>query len=556
MFVVTFYSYKGGVGRTLALVNCAFRLAKKGKKVFILDFDLEAPGVDAFRLCGDGQPRQGIVEYVSRFRSEGSVQDLGDYVCRVGPEDTQPGEIFFMTAGRKDEEYQVLLSQLDWKYFYKEQKGFLFVENLKAAIEEKYAPDYVLVDSRTGLTDVAGICTLQLPDLVVLLFNLNNQNIRGISRIYRSIRFNKLNKDIKALLVASPIPDVPDYLKVRRERIDYAQETIGAGKISLIVPFDPFVAFEETVLSGGEQSTYLAKSYDRLAEMVRQEHSGDVLTMLERAAALADGGNVDQADLMYREVIATYPGETRALVDYARFLRIREKKEAITYLEKAQGLAPQNPEVVAQLIRTYLSFGQPKKAINFLEQFLTISTDVDELEDIGNAFESKGAIVPARKLYERAVGLADSSEEAPHFDLGNTLMGLREWRLAAEQFELAMKADPSLPVVYNYGRVLDQLGDPRATEYFERAIALFGQKGTEDDTPVGRANGYQAMSHAYIALGKRKKAEELLKKAIEAAKKVPAGQRIFSSVQYKYIPSKEFLVETRLLTRRVGRTSD
>ena len=70
--------------------------------------------------------------------------------------------------------------------------------------------DYVLIDSRTGLTDISGICTLQLPDLVVLLFSLNNQNVRGTGQIYTSIKFNKLNRSIKTLLVASPIPDVPE----------------------------------------------------------------------------------------------------------------------------------------------------------------------------------------------------------------------------------------------------------------------------------------------------------------------------------------------------------
>ncbi|MBK7057003.1 MAG: AAA family ATPase [Leptospiraceae bacterium] len=43
MKTVTFYSYKGGVGRTLALANIAMRLSEFGKKVCILDFDLEAP---------------------------------------------------------------------------------------------------------------------------------------------------------------------------------------------------------------------------------------------------------------------------------------------------------------------------------------------------------------------------------------------------------------------------------------------------------------------------------------------------------------------------------
>ena len=43
MYVCTFYSFKGGVGRTLALVNSAIELSTRGKNVLVVDFDLEAP---------------------------------------------------------------------------------------------------------------------------------------------------------------------------------------------------------------------------------------------------------------------------------------------------------------------------------------------------------------------------------------------------------------------------------------------------------------------------------------------------------------------------------
>ena len=39
MFTTTFYSFKGGVGRTLALMNVASELAKDGSNVAIIDFD-------------------------------------------------------------------------------------------------------------------------------------------------------------------------------------------------------------------------------------------------------------------------------------------------------------------------------------------------------------------------------------------------------------------------------------------------------------------------------------------------------------------------------------
>src|ERR1700730_15409914 len=46
--IVTFYSYKGGVGRTFALANIGVLLAQKGKRVLLMDWDLEAPGLDLY----------------------------------------------------------------------------------------------------------------------------------------------------------------------------------------------------------------------------------------------------------------------------------------------------------------------------------------------------------------------------------------------------------------------------------------------------------------------------------------------------------------------------
>src|SRR2546427_3158010 len=46
--VYTFYSYKGGVGRSMALANVAALLAKWGKTVLVVDWDLEAPGIERF----------------------------------------------------------------------------------------------------------------------------------------------------------------------------------------------------------------------------------------------------------------------------------------------------------------------------------------------------------------------------------------------------------------------------------------------------------------------------------------------------------------------------
>src|SRR6185312_10666165 len=224
MYTVTFYSYKGGVGRTLALMNTAFRLSKKAKKVFVLDFDLEAPGVDVFSPAINFAP--GLLEFVNEYSRTGRVPELTAFVSEMGW-DTR-GRVFYMSAGKRSGEYQRMLAQLSWKEFYSKERGFLFVENLKSAISAIFSPDYLLVDSRTGMTDISGICTLQLPDLVVLLFGLNEQNLLGTSHIYKSIVHNSLSRQIKTLLVASPVPDVPKYLGIRTQRLERAKDLFDA----------------------------------------------------------------------------------------------------------------------------------------------------------------------------------------------------------------------------------------------------------------------------------------------------------------------------------------
>ena len=46
--IFTFYSYKGGVGRSMALANVAQVFYRSGLKVLIVDWDLEAPGLERF----------------------------------------------------------------------------------------------------------------------------------------------------------------------------------------------------------------------------------------------------------------------------------------------------------------------------------------------------------------------------------------------------------------------------------------------------------------------------------------------------------------------------
>jgi len=61
--VITFYSYKGGTGRTMALSNLAVLLARQQNAttpVLMIDWDMEAPGLHHY--FDQGEERPGVLE--------------------------------------------------------------------------------------------------------------------------------------------------------------------------------------------------------------------------------------------------------------------------------------------------------------------------------------------------------------------------------------------------------------------------------------------------------------------------------------------------------------
>jgi MinD-like ATPase involved in chromosome partitioning or flagellar assembly len=160
-FFVTFYSFKGGVGRTLALANVAWSLADSGKKVVLIDLDLEAPALldfAEFKLGGKG-PQKGFLEYAARYADDGRCPPIHEHVhpCRESP---GTGQLWVMPSGEElGESYAQTLAHLPWRRLHPYKGTQPMIEGLRQALNEEIQPDYVLIDSRTGFSDVGGLST-------------------------------------------------------------------------------------------------------------------------------------------------------------------------------------------------------------------------------------------------------------------------------------------------------------------------------------------------------------------------------------------------------------
>ena len=238
MHIVTFYSYKGGVGRTMALVNVACLMAKEGKRVLVVDFDLEAPGLASYLPNAQLADVGGVVDFVRKYAQTGISPDVRAFIAPVEVEDKT---LWFMPAGRHTEvAYSKELGEIDWATLYEEKEGFLLMEDLKAqwANYQGNGFDYVLIDSRTGHSDVGGICTRQLPDAVVVMFVPTPQNVSGLAPIAKAIaqEFSPVRADkIKMHFCPSNVPDLDDEEEILKELLGSAKEALAYKKNASVI---------------------------------------------------------------------------------------------------------------------------------------------------------------------------------------------------------------------------------------------------------------------------------------------------------------------------------
>lgn len=203
--IITFYSYKGGVGRSFALANIAAILAKWGAKVLCVDWDLEAPGLHHFFPDVVGKESKhgllNLLESASSAKPPASkkkpaarkpVQTLSWKHCVNTVSIGATGKtVDLIPAGREAEDYVRRVHDLDWQALYEHHALGDFLERLRQEWTRDY--DFVLLDSRTGLTDIGGVCTIHLPDIVVSVFTANHQSMDGTA--FMAQRINEQRRD-------------------------------------------------------------------------------------------------------------------------------------------------------------------------------------------------------------------------------------------------------------------------------------------------------------------------------------------------------------------------
>ncbi|QSJ18390.1 AAA family ATPase [Nostoc sp. UHCC 0702] len=425
MKTITFYSYKGGVGRTLAAANFAVYLAKLGRKTVVVDFDLEAPGLDAkfAKFSGLELPvnQKGLLDYILDYQKHntdpGSIEQISLEIP-IPSKRTSP--LWLIPAGQYlSDEYYRKLTQLDWNLlFSKERDGVAFFQQFLARIEQELEADFVIIDSRTGITEIAGICTQQLPDEVVMLSPLSSESIKVSKHIKQLIEQSAVAKalgksiDVKIVVSRVPKPKDLDSFQQRCCQIFGIDET----KLFFLFSSNNLEQEEFLAIAVPDRDKELLNNYVQLFNGLNLElFSENIRAEIEQIGSeLLFSSSLEKVEKNVLELVAFYPHPEvyRAAM---RFFRLRENTEKLRFFGcKLLDLLPTDEEAQQILAESYLSERKldkqdKKKAVRVIdslwqkeelnsEQSLRYAEILEDIEEYSKSFNVAFLLCDDEKL--------------------------------------------------------------------------------------------------------------------------------------------------------------
>lgn len=254
--IVSFYSYKGGVGRSLSLANTAVLLAQKGRRVVCIDFDLEAGGLHTIFGLESQDIRWTLLDLINMLAAPDLTSAMVDLTNKI-PHVIKGGKLWLVPT---ISEAKKVREALEVGRDIQTLLGRIITE-----IEELYNPHYIFVDSRSGFADLAN-APIRKADRLVCVLRPNRQNTEGL-RILLDI-LGTLPKPPATFLVLSQVPDVPE----AAARVEMLQNLLGVGRhFDSLIPYAAELALDENVAAISAPNSSLANCYQPIVEWLESK---------------------------------------------------------------------------------------------------------------------------------------------------------------------------------------------------------------------------------------------------------------------------------------------
>lgn len=252
---ISFYSYKGGVGRSLTLANVAALLARAGRRVVCIDFDLEAGGLHTIFGLESSSITFTLLDLLSMPGLplvERAVIDLTDKLPTPHPD----GQLLLVpTVSVIAQVNKVLEMARDLP---------MLLGEIIAQIEDRYFPHYLIIDSRSGFAELAS-APLRSADRLICVLRPNRQNMDGL-RLLLDI-LESLREPPKTLLVLSQVPEGPAV----DGRLRSLEKLLGEGRrIDVTIPYSAQLSLDEHVVAISAPESSLIRRYNEIVHWLEQ----------------------------------------------------------------------------------------------------------------------------------------------------------------------------------------------------------------------------------------------------------------------------------------------
>jgi len=279
--IVSFYGFKGGAGRSMALTHVAALLARKGYRIGAVDMDFEAPGLQAI-FGAKGAVPKGSLEILEDGNYRNRDIDVLSSLLTVDVDAS--GKILLLPAGRLDEEYLRRMDQLRpllWDTYDQRPLTRFFdgFDNLEL--------DALLVDCRTGFHGVTGSVLFHYSDLIVCFLPLSEQVWDGVEVLAKAWKQARKARGTapEILLIPSMVPVLPE----SKGRLDAFVERLSG--IFRLDDDDPDIDVDERILASGiayhsglALEGRLARKFVPLGPWVQYEYLSDRIGLVLGAA--------------------------------------------------------------------------------------------------------------------------------------------------------------------------------------------------------------------------------------------------------------------------------
>jgi hypothetical protein len=314
-------------------------LAEWGYKVLTVDWDIEAPGLNHYFEERSVESKRGVVEFLADVQAS-RKRTWDAYVTPVRLPSAK-GSLYLMPAVARAGDYARAVQDLDWDRLYRKHDLGAELEDLRSQWTENF--DFILLDSRTGITDFSGLTTAQLPDILAFMFTANDQSLKGCADVARRAMAAQRNMPFdRPPILPLPIPARFE----QREEYEQAQKWRRKFKTELTPFFNHWAPVNSDIMKLIDLVTI---------PYVPRWTFGEELAVLEEIAG-PDG-------VRSPSHLASYSCETLAALISSEFSRIQLLTSSRDeYVHSARTRAPTGAPQAVQPINIYFSVGLDQRA--------------------------------------------------------------------------------------------------------------------------------------------------------------------------------------------------